>query len=272
MYDISPRDNPNVAADRVRVPRVDDFILLLQRELVEDVALGANLTARYTRNVFVYDEQNVIYDQDGSSIIGARNGDTLVGQARLRTPDQAKRDYYQADVYLDKRDSRRWAGRVTYTYQESFGNAPESLTGSFANDPQLQYAYGRTLTNINHQVKGYAYWSLPTDPWVQTLGVFVTYLSGPPLERLYYSNFGYNLRIRPRGEYTRFPPEWFVSVKFSQDLDVRKGKLVLDFEARNLFNNRAADGLSGLFYSQNRLLITSRQDPLTMQFGLRYLF
>jgi len=128
-------------------------------------------------------------------------------------------------------------------------------------------------TDIRHQVKGYAYWALPTDPWVQTLGLVVEYYSGMPLERLYYAGglTGY-YRIRDRGIYHRFEPVWQVSVKFSQDLDVRKGKLVLDFEAQNLFNNRAPDNFSSAFYDLNRLFAYSRQDPLRIQLGLRYVF
>ena len=148
------------------------------------------------------------------------------------------------------------------------------MSGSFANDPQTQYNYGPMSTDLRHVVKGFGYWSLPTDPWVQNIAVFFEYYSGAPLERLYYSEegFGSGLRIRDRGIYTRFPPNWSVSVKFSQDLDVRKGKLVLDFEAQNLFNNRAPYGVSTTFYTQNRLLIYSRQDPLRLQLGLRYSF
>jgi hypothetical protein len=39
-----------------------------------------------------------------------------------------------------------------------------------------------------------------------------------------------------------------------------------------VFNNRAAFNFSGYIHSQNRILITSRQDPLRLQVGLRYKF
>ena len=39
-----------------------------------------------------------------------------------------------------------------------------------------------------------------------------------------------------------------------------------------MFNNQAPDALSGLFYTENRLFTVARQDPLRLQFGLRYGF
>ena len=63
-----------------------------------------------------------------------------------------------------------------------------------------------------------------------------------------------------------------MSVKFQQEIDVRKGKLIIDLEAQNLFNNRAPDSYSTSIYTDNRLQTLSRQDPLRLQAGLRYKF
>jgi hypothetical protein len=274
MYDIDPRGNPNTSHDNLRMPRVDEVILLVHREIIEDVALRVNLTGKFTRNMYEMDETNVIYDEDGSAIIGSRYADPFNDIWRLRTPALALRDYYQADFVLDKIQSRRWFGRLTYSYTQSIGSSTSALSGSFLNDPQSQYNYGPMGTDLRHVVRGFGNWSLPTDPWVQNIGVFIEYYSGAPLERRYWSdeNFGYSLRIRDRGIYFRFPAQWSLSVKFSQDIDVRKGKLILDLEADNLFNNRAPENLSSLFYTENRLFIYNRQDPLRLQLGLRYVF
>jgi hypothetical protein len=220
------------------------------------------------------DETSLIYDEDGSAVIGSRYGDPLTSIMRLRTPTLARRDYYQADFSIDKILSRRWFGRITYTFTDSIGSSTQAVSGSFLNDPQTQYNYGQMGTDLQHVVKAYGSWSLPTDPWVQSLGFLLTYYSGAPLERYYYSEEaqGPGIRIRDRGIYYRFPAQWSLSVKFSQDLDVRKGKLVLDFEAQNVFNNQAPQDLSSLFYTENRLFVFSRQDPLRLQLGLRYTF
>jgi hypothetical protein len=101
------------------------------------------------------------------------------------------------------------------------------------------------------------------------------YYSGQLCECYYYLDGalgGNSLRINPRGGYTRYPAEWQLGIKFQQEFDVKKGKLILDLEAQNIFNNRSAVNLSGYIHTQNRLLITSRQDPLRLQVGLRYKF
>ena len=275
MYDISTVDNPNIAHSDMITPRVDEFVVLLQRQIITDVSVGTNLTAKFTRYLYEPDELSVIYDEDGSAIIGSRYGDWQQSVYRMRTPELAKRDYYQADVFVEKVQSNRWGGRVTYTFTQSIGSSTSALSGSFLNDPQTQYNYGLLNTDLNHVVKGYGFWVLPTDPWNQTLGFTFEYYSGAPLERFYWSEAqlgSYATRVRPRGVYYRWPSQWQLSLKFQQNIDVRKGALVLDFEVQNMFNNRAPDSLSSAFYSTGRLFVRSRQDPLRFQFGLRYSF
>jgi hypothetical protein len=274
MYDYGPRTNPNVAHDNLRMPRVDEVVLIMQREVVDDVGVSLEFTGKFTRNMYEPDETNVLYDEDGSAVIGSRTGNPLINRFRLRTPTLATRDYFQMDVSLYKVQSRRWQGQLTYTFTQSIGSSSIANSGSFLNDPQTQYNYGKLNTDLNHVVKAFGLWELPTDPWTANLGFTFIYYSGMPLERRYYAeeSGGYDLRIRPRGVYYRFPSQWYASIKYQQELDVRKGKLTLDFEAQNMFNNQAPDALSGLFYTENRLFTVARQDPLRLQFGLRYGF
>lgn len=274
MYSQDPVSNPSIANDKLRLPRVDEVILLLHREVIEDVALRVNLTGKFTRNLYEFDETSLVYDEDGSAVIGSRESDPYNPIFRLRTPTLAQRDYYQADFVVDKIESRRWAARLTYSYSASFGSSSGALSGSFSNDPQTQYNYGPLNTDVRHAVKGIAYWSLPTDPWVQNIGINLSYYSGIPLERYYYDEdaFSYSLRIRPRGIYYRFPSIWEASIMFSQDIDVRKGKLEVSLEALNVFNNRAPEDVTTAFYTENRLFIYSRQSPLSLRLGLRYKF
>ena len=274
MAQYDPYANRNKAHPNLRLPRVDEVILLLEREVIQDLAVRVNMSGKFTRNMYEFDELNVMYDEDGSSIIGSRQSDPLINLYRLRTPTLAKRDYYQADFVLNKIESRRWSAQVTYTYTASIGSSSTAQSGSFANDPQSQFNYGPLATDLRHVVKGWAFWNLPTDPWDQNIGMTVEYYSGQPLERRYFSdNFGqYSLRIKPRGFYHRFNPIWNLSLQFSQDIDVRKGAISLTAIAENLLNNRAPSSLSAAFYSENRLFAVSRQDPLRLTLGVRYTF
>jgi hypothetical protein len=269
-----PRGNDNVANENLLMPRVDELLLIVERELIPDVAIRNNLVYKMTRYLFEYDELNVIYDEDGSAIIGSRFSDPFNTISRLRTPQLARRNYIQYDLTLDKLQAKRWSARLTWTYANSLGTSQSSLSGSFANDPQSQYNYGPQFTDRNHVVKAFGYWQLPTEPWDQTIGFLVTYYSGAPLERFYYSekDFGYSLRIFDRGIYTRWPGLWEASVKFNQDIDVRRGTLQLQLDLLNMFNFQTPDSFWATFYSNNRMLIASRQDPLQIQLGVRYEF
>jgi hypothetical protein len=275
-YDTDPAENLNQSHDNLRTPRVDEVILNLEREVIEDLALKSNMTGRFVRFQYEYDELNTVYDSDGSSAIGSRLGDPTITIPRLRTPALAKRDYFRWDLIAHKVRSKRWEAQGSYSYTQSLGSTTNSNSGSFSNDPQSQYNYGPLNTDLRHVFKSWGYWDVPTDPWKQTLGLAFEYYSGFPEERLYYAEDGFGgqwLRIRPRGTYLRFNPYWTAGLRLQQDFDVRKGKVVADLSATNIFNNRAPDRPNyGFIDSQNRLLTTSRQDPMRLSAGLRYEF
>jgi hypothetical protein len=274
-YFVSPKANLDTAFDQIGAPRVDELILTLEREVIEDFALFSSMSGKYTRYGYEPDELNLIYDSDGSTVIGSRFSQNQLSYGRLRSPLLALRNYFQWDLGFRKVESRRWAATATYTFTRSIGSSQSSLTGTFLNDPQTFYNYGLFLTDVRHQVKALAYWDLPTDPWTATLGFIFTYYDGFPLDRRYYGEYfdSYSVRVFPRGTYVRYNPNWSASLNYTQNIDVRKGQLALDFEARNLFNNRSPDvPFSSLIDQQNRLTIASRQNPLTFQFGVQYKF
>lgn len=278
MYDIGPRENLNVSAEDLRTPRVDEVLLTLEREVVDDVALFSNVSGKFTRYMYEYDERSLIYDADGSTVIGSRFDDPSQPLYRLRTPLLAKRDYVQWDLGLRKVQSRRWQGSAVYTYTQSIGSSQVRTSGSFRRDPQTQYNYGPMLTDLNHVVKVSGFWDLPTDPWTQTIAAFFEYDSGLPVERIYYAEGdptfgGYSLRIRPRGTYVRYNPVWFLNLAFQQQINVRKGRFQITAEALNITNNQAPEFFQpGALYQQNRLFAGYRQQPLTFNLGLEYNF
>ncbi len=275
VVSVTQAENLNIAHDQLRTPRVDEITLQLEREIVDDVALFSRMAGKFSRFMYEPDETNLIYDSDGSAVIGSRLSNPDEYHFRLRTPLLAKRDYFQWDLGATKVQSRRWAAQATYTYTQSLGSSTSAISGSFINDAQTQYNYGPLNTDISHVVKSWAYWDLPTDPWKQSVGALFEYYSGIPEERLYISEgngaIGYGLRIQPRGTYLTFGDFWRLGAKFSQDIDVRKGKLVAEVEVANITNNQAPYGIDfGLVDAQNRLVTTSRQQPLELTLGLRY--
>jgi hypothetical protein len=277
LAQLQPRRNLNLSNDVLRLPTLDQFILSFQRQIVKDVSFGVNFTANFTRHLYDFDETNLIYDEDGSAVIGTRPANPLLNYFRLRTPREARRNYYRVDLFLDKVFSRRWGGRLNYSYAFGNGTNNSSLQGTFSNDPQTRYTYGQLVTFRNHSIDAFGFWLLPTDPYPLTIGINFEYESGQPLERFYWGDsqvtFGsYEIRIRPRGQYFKFNDYWSAGIRLIQDIKVRKGTLQIDLSVQNIFNARAPDGFFATLYSEGRLFISDRQSPLTMQLGLRYQF
>jgi hypothetical protein len=278
MADFSTRRNFATTNDKLRLPAADEFSLIFQRQLVPDLLVGVQQVARFTRGLFEADDLNLIYDEDGSAIIGSHNNDPFNTYFRLRSPREARRNYYRTDIYLQKVRSRRWAGQVTYSYEFLNGTSDSSLSGEFTNDQQVRYNYGPLLAQRSHSLVAFAYWDIPNDPWTTTLGLSLNYESGAPLERLYWQDWGvtsgsFGLRYRPRYFYWKFNDIWELGLQIRQKFDVRKGKLELLGILENATNNQAPDSLQGgPFYQQNRLMANSRQAPMRITVGFAYDF
>jgi hypothetical protein len=274
-----PKDNVAITADRLRSPRVDEVTLLLQRELVKDLVLTTQIDGKFTRYIYTYDDRNLVWDSDGSALIGSRFADSSIYYARLRTPTLSKRDYVRWDARLEKIYSRRWYLFANYSYTSSVGSTETQLDSSFANGPQTQYNYGPLTNEYQNTLQVVSYWDLPTDPWTQRVGALLYATDGFPRSRQYISETNpsgfadYDIRIEPRGTYTRIPPYWYLNLSFEQDINVRKGQLALSAQVFNVFNNRAPISMNlAYLYSNDRLVAQYRQDPLQLQLGVSYKF
>ncbi len=269
-----PIENLTTAADYITAPHSDEVTIGAQRELVQDLAFGSSFTAKFTRNNFAQDETNVIWDEDGFSQLGYRNGESDL-YYRLRTPTVARRDYYQTDVQLAKNFADRWLMQSTYSYVISRGTILDSNSASLSIPSQLEYAYGNLSTDIRHQVKINAAYDIPNDPWTTTIGTSLQYYSGYPVSRYYYSAaFGQAYILQaPQGTYDRLEPEYYLNFQVQQNFDVRKGQLVATAMLLNAINAQQATSVSGsALYYDNRWIITTRQTPMQLQLSIGYEF
>ena len=276
VYSVSPVDPGNFSVwDEQTAPHSDEFTIGGERIVVNDIVLGANFIAKFTRNVHVFDETNWYWDEDGFGDIGHGNGtyDTFY---RMRTPSVSRRDYYQTDVYLRKYFADRWLFYGTYSYVVSRGTVLTGGGATIAVPPQLEYAYGNLGTDLRHQVKMQAAWDIPrTDPWTTTVSVAGQYFSGYPVSRYYYgSGYGSSSILKQDlGTYARTEPTFVLNFRVQQALDVRKGKLSASAELSNVINARQPAVVSGGYvYTQNRWVTVYRQDPIEAVVGLTYEF
>ena len=268
--DTSPLENNNTAHSELTAPHSDEFTIGGARELVQDVVFDVSFTAKFTNNVHVFDETNVIWDEDGYSFVGTGNG-TVAGNYRLRTPTQSRRNYYQTDVALLKNFSDRWQWQSTYSYVVSLGTVQGGSGDGLAVPPQYELRYGNLPTDIRHQVKTAGSYDLPNDPWTTRLGLRAEYYSGYPISRYYYTvGYGGAYQLKdPLGTYTRSEPVYYLDFVIDQAIKVKRGEMWLTFQLQNFVNAQQASS-AGISSTQNRWFISSRQNPVEVALGLKY--
>ena len=273
-YSLSPLENKNRIHDNLTAPHSDEFVLGAERQLIDDLVLGVGFTGKFTRNVYTYDETNVIWDEDGYAFVGTGNGQ-IESLFRLRTPNVARRDYYQTDVQLRKQWSDRWLFQSTYSYTVSRGTVLNASAAGLAVPPQAEYSYGNLGTDVRHQFKMAAAWDLPNDPWTTTIGGQLQVYSGYPVSRYYYgSGYGGSTLLRSDlGTYARTEPVVYLDLQLKQKFDVRKGNFNGVVTLENAINAQQAEWVSGGYISsQNRWVVGGRQRPVQLQVGLEYEF
>ncbi len=273
-FGVYPNENNFTANEYMTAPHSDEFVVGAQREIIQDLAFSSSFTAKFTRNVFADDGTNLLYDEDGYSQIGYRDGE-YQEYYRLRTPSIARRDYYQTDVGLRKNFADRWLMLSTYSYVISRGTVLDATSTALDIASQLEYTYGNLFTDIRHQLKINAAYDVPNDPWTTRLGVGFEYYSGWPLSRYYYSAaFGQAYILRqPVGTYTRTEPRYYLNFQVEQRIDVPKGQMNVTLFVENALNSQQADNFNTSYvYYENRWVITSRQNPTAFTLSVGYDF
>ncbi|MBM4364776.1 MAG: TonB-dependent receptor [Deltaproteobacteria bacterium] len=281
VYYEQDTSNTITFADPLSAPHTDELILGAEREIVTDIAAALNFKGKFTRNVYTLDETNLIYDEDGYSYIGQSYGaDELATYDRLRTPGIARRDYFQTDLELSKIDSKRWFGQITYSYVSSRGTTQSSLGSQLSNPSQTDLMYGSLTSDVTHQIKAWASWEIPDDPWTTTLSAIAIAYSGYPLSRYYWSAAsvddgvgGYGLLKEPAGEYARTPGNFELNLTVQQDIPVDKGQLGAYVNMYNVTNQQASVYYSEYYIAaDNRYVQYSRQSPISAELGVQYKF
>lgn len=278
IYSEQNSDNTIQIWDNTTAPHSDELSAGVEREVVTNVAAGIDFKGKFTRNVYTFDETNLIYDEDGYAYLGSHDG-SLDLFYRLRTPELAQRNYYQTDFTLRRNWQKRWLMQGTYSYVVSQGRTQDALSGALVNPSQLDLGYGNLDTDVRHQVKLAAAWDLPDDPWTTTVGVSGEFFSGYPLSRYYYSSAGlggggdYTLLKERLGTYGRTSPYWNLAVQIKQEIPVRQGNFAATLTVQNVTNNNYPIVYYTTYIdTQNRYVIAYRQDPVSAQLGATYEF
>ena len=273
QYIYYPLENTNSLSDETIAPRADEFLVGGEREIIKDLAAQLYFDGKFTRNLYAFDENNLIWDEQGYNVLGSSDG-SLNTQYRLRTPNIARRDYFRTDIGFNKLFSDRWEAQATYSYTVSRGTVQTAPSSFLAVAPQVEYyVNGLLYTDVTHDVAGGIAWDIPNDPWTTRLGATFFFESGNP-ETRYYSNASYYgssaVLYDTVGTYAREEAWWTMNLLLQQKIPVRKGGLWGVVQVDNVTNNR--QGQTASVSSDNRWIIDYRQDPLQATVGARYEF
>jgi hypothetical protein len=269
--------------EELKVPRTNEFTLGGEREIVPGVGLAADLVYRKFNNQYETRETNRIWNQQGSAVIGYRNGrpETVVD---MGTPDGAQRTYQGLTMALNKRQGtvRTY---VSYTLSSLRGTVFNGSGNQYADIPGRDvFLDGPLPDDRRHDVKASATWAATR--WL-SLGFRYQYGSGFPYSRLYrnevtngYENYRARRGVNPGNNINdpnddrelRYPDIQEFNVQARVNLLPLLGQQ-LDFyvDALNVLGLRTTTGY-GQNDGQNFGVEQGRLAPFRMRLGMNYRF
>jgi hypothetical protein len=183
----------------IGVPRTWEYTFGAEREVIQGLALSADLSYRKFLNQYERVETNRVWNSSGTGLdptASFRNGRTET-ISDLETPADAQRRYVGATLGIKKREGRLKIFTY-YTLSSLSGNIPGSLDGTYGQIPQSQYLWGYMPADHRHEVKMTGVYQATN---FLTLGARYEYLSGQPYNHWYRNDVtgGFNSLLSSRG-------------------------------------------------------------------------
>ena len=190
VFQVNDGSGVTTAKKDMKAPNMHEVTFGVQRELIENTALAVDFTWRRRQNIFEDDESNLIWDSDGTNVIGFRNGkQTYLFSAG--TPDEAFAEYAGVDFTFEKRLADNWQALVTYTLSRLEGTVTYDqeghvLSAGFDNPQQRPYEFGFGADDVRHKLNVSLSYDLP---YGFQVGGSAFYKSGRPLAKFFLNNF-----------------------------------------------------------------------------------
>jgi hypothetical protein len=170
---------------KLRLPRVWEYTIGAEREIVTGVTLGLDYIYRKFVHQWEDLETNAVWNRAGTGL--ERSGMWKTGRAQfifdLETPDEARRVYHSVTVAARKREGVLKM-LLSYTWTKYEGTDDSSIASLYLDNPgQSQFWYGPMSTDRRHDVRAQFTYMLTN---YASLGVIYQYLSGGPYNRRYY--------------------------------------------------------------------------------------
>ncbi len=236
-----------LALDDINNPYQDAYQVGISHQVGPTWGVSGAFIYKESHRFWEDDEVNLIWDEDGTGVIGYRNG---VNEAiyRLRTPDESFTQYTSVQLSFTKLYSDNWAMLGSYTWSHAYGTqSGDQATGALDIPEQRQYEVGLLDHDVPHYLKLQGSYRDPDlyqigaleGGWLVGWDFFMR--SGYPYNKVVWNDYyeGYSNYIEPQdGRYR---------LEAVANMDLRAGLLFTVGRARwdltgtvyNLFNSRA---------------------------------
>ncbi len=272
-------------SQKLKMPRTYEYTAGVEREVVQGLALGADLVYRLYTYPYETLETNRIWAPSGYAL-DQPSGGFRTGKNEtiddLETPSQARRRYLGVTGTLRKRQGKfKFIG--SYTWSRLEGNVDNNENNDFGTVPARdQYLYGFLPDDRRHVVKTSMTFQLTN--WL-SLGVGWRYLSGAPYQRRFrndvlgaFNDYRAQVGVNPAGNINdpdddrplRLPDRQEMNAQVRVNLKPLTG-INLDFNADilNLLALRTTltvQEQDGPLWSQP----ANRMETFRLRLGLRY--
>jgi hypothetical protein len=279
--------NPDGTSCRqeLRLPRMWEYTLGAERELLPGFSVGADLIYRVFTHPYEIYETNRVWNDSGTALMGLggyRNGRAELIQD-VETPDSARRKYRGVTLVARKREGRLRVN-MGYTWSKLDGNVDNggdtNLLGDIA--PRDIYLWGYLQDDHRHDIRGSLVYSVTN--WL-SFGSTASFTSGAPYSRFFRNGVvGTNQDLRARigcepgndlnspydDRCPRLPDLMRVNLRLSANLKPLTGhNAELSLDALNILNMRTTTGVitdNGSSFGQPR----TTQNPTLLRLGARY--
>jgi outer membrane receptor protein involved in Fe transport len=260
-----------------RRPRTHELLFGVGREIIKDLGVSADFTYRYNGNQWEDTEENLIWSEDGSQVLGFRDGQAHYVYS-LGALKESYIRYYGLQFAVDKALSNRWELTASYTWSKLEGTEPSIINTSFDLPYMRQYEYGYLPGDMRHVVKLDSSYSFP---YGFVLGTTFRVYSGEPYNRFYLNPFyqSYSDRFAERGydidgKELRMPWRYGWNVRLKWDMEeLIKQRFELIVEAFNVTNRRTAVDIETRNLPDGSFgQVTDKMSPLNFSLGMRYRF
>ncbi len=280
----------------LKTPVSDEFDLGVSRDLGGGWLVDVNFSYEMTRNLFEDDEVNLIWNDDGTQIVGSRDGG---GEAtyRLRTPDEAFMNYTSLEFSGSRQFDEHWGMFGSYTWSRSYGRARDDQNQGLASagmdiTQQNPLEVGLMPYDVPHNIKlagswrDEGLWEIGKARAGLLMGWNFSMASGYPYRAVYWNDaYGSwnNYQEGITGDY-RLPAVSSLDLKAGMSLGAGRSDWALTVECFNVLNDRTITAVEtayddpggGPYLDPNGNpwfgQPVARQQPRNFQIGLRATF